>query len=497
LSESVRQETNLILKHSSVYGIATILSRVIGFLMIPVYTAYITPEEYGVMELIHITMSLIETVVALGVTAGLSRLYFDTEDQRERNRVVSSAFFGLGAFLVLLIGGFMTLSGTLATVVLDSIAYKRFFLIAFSSLAINILNNIFITYYRINKRSMTVLLISVGQLTVNLSLNIFFLVVLKMSVWGIFVATFITAVLTFVIFTPVVIRKVGVSVSWAITKELVAFGLPLIPSNIASYIVAASDRYFIKEYVSINDTGLYSLGYKFGTLVNAFVTQPFNQIWGPRRIEMFGKGNYEQIFTRIFTYFALMLIFVGMTISILARDIVHLMADKAYWSAYAIIPLITLAHVIFSFYYHFYVPIFYEKKTKYFAYINVMNAILNLSLNFVLIKPLGVWGAALSTLVCYIFRSGSCFYFANKLHKINVEWRRILTLFGIALAYFMLFGHIEFHSTILSAGLKVVICSTYPVLLYFAGMFSSDEKEQIRDLIKTGWKKITRRESAN
>ena len=496
MTESVRNETNLILRHSSVYGIATILSRVISFVMIPVYTSYINPEEYGVMELIHITMSLIETVIALGITTGLSRFYFDTEDQHERNRVVSSAFFGLGGFLMLLVGFFTLASGPLSTLVLDSITYKRFFVIAFSSLAVNILNNIFITYYRINKKSLTVLFISTGQLVVNLTLNIIFLVVLKMGVWGIFVATFITAVLTFLVFAPVVIRKVGFNVSWEITKELILFGLPLIPSNIASYIVAASDRYFIKEYVSINDTGLYSLGYKFGTLVNSFVTQPFNQIWGPRRIEMFGKGNYEEIFSRIFTYFTFVLLFVGMTISMLARDIVHLMADKAYWSAYAIIPLLTLAHVIFGFYYHFYVPIFYEKKTKYFAYINVMNAILNLGLNFLLIKPMGVWGAALSTLICYIFRSGSCFYYANKLHKISVEWRRIIYLAVIALAYYFLFGHIEFQSTILSGALKVTIAMTYPVLIYFIRLFSPDEREQIRELLKKGIRVVTRKSTS-
>ena len=84
---------------------------------------------------------------------------------------------------------------------------------------------------------------------------------------------------------------------------MLRFGIPLIPAHIGNYIVNMSDRYFIKEYVSIADAGLYSLGYRFGILPGIFVSEPFNAIWRPRRLEVYKQDGAEYIFGRIFTYF--------------------------------------------------------------------------------------------------------------------------------------------------------------------------------------------------
>ncbi len=307
-----------------------------------------------------------------------------------------------------------------------------------------------------------------------------------MGIWGIFVSNFIMAALIFCFLTPVVLKQIGVRVSKHVVNGLLKFGIPLIPSNIASYIVAASDRYFIRKYVSLSETGIYSLGYKFGTLITSFVTQPFNQIWGPRRLEMFGKEDWDQAYGRIFTYYTFVLIFGGLFISVLAKDIVHLMAEQSYWGAARLIPIITLAHVVFSFYYHFNVGIIIEKKTKYFAYINLLNAVLNVGLNIIIIKPLGVWGAALSTLVCYIFRTAMCYYFSNKFHKIHVEWKRIGLMSLVAAVYYFLIGGLHIGHAIVDVSVKTLITLTYPVALLALRFFNQEEILEMRTLFNKG-----------
>ena len=293
----------------------------------------------------------------------------------------------------------------------------------------------------------------------------------------------IVAVASFVIVTPMIYRKIGFNVSLEVVKKLIKFGLPLIPSNLAAYLVVASDRLFIKQYVSIAETGLYSLGYKFGVLVNNFVTTPFNQIWGPRRLEMFKKGNSEAIFCRIFTYYTFVLIMGGLVISVLSREIVHLMADEAYWDSYKIIPLITLAHIVFSFFYHFNVGIMVEKKTKFFAYINIMNAIINLILNYFLIRAYGIWGAGFATLISYFLRTALCYYYSNKLHKIHVEWLRVLILIGGGIAYYYAIDFIHIANIFISAPLKVFLALTFPLVLYIFGFFYTEEKDEFFKMV--------------
>ncbi len=493
MTESIKKETGLLLKHASIYGMAPIIGRVVSFFMIPLYTSFITPSEYGIMEIVHVVVSLLQTVIGMGVVSGVAVFYFEAKTQVDKNKVVSTAFLGLGGLAIATIAVLMFFSSMLAELALDSAEYAKYFYVSFAAMGFGVLNDINTNYFRINKKSKTVVIISLSTLIVNVSLNIFFLVYLEMGVWGIFLSTLIVASANLLIVTPYIFTKIGFNISYDIMKKLIKFGLPLIPSNLASYLVVASDRLFIKHYVSTAETGLYSLGYKFGTLVNNFVTTPFNQIWGPRRLEMFKKGNSEEIFCRIFTYYTFVLILGGLVISVLSRDIVHIMAHESFWDSYKIIPLITLAHIIFSFFYHFNIGIMVEKKTKYFAYINVVNAIVNLALNFILIQKYGIWGAGFSTLISYLLRTSLCYYFSNKLHKIRVEWGRVFVLIGGGIGYFYLIEIVEISNIFLSAITKGSLALTFPMVLYLFGFFYDEEKIEMKNMIQKLRQKLNKR----
>ncbi len=493
MTESIKKETGLLLKHASIYGMAPVIGRVVSFFMIPLYTSYITPTEYGIMELVHVVVSLLQTVIGMGIVSGIAVFYFEAKTQEDKNKVVSSAFLGLGGMALFTIAILMFFSSLLAELVLDSAELAKYFYVSFAAMGFGVLNDINTNYFRIEKKSKTVVVISLSTLIVNVSLNIFFLVYLDMGVWGIFLSTLIVASANLLIVTPFIFKRIGFNISLDVMKKLIKFGLPLIPSNLASYLVVASDRLFIKHYVSVAETGIYSLGYKFGVLVNNFVTTPFNQIWGPRRLEMFKKGNSEEIFCRIFTYYTFTLILGGLIISVLSRDIVQLMAAEAYWASYKIIPLITLAHIIFSFFYHFNIGIMVEKKTKYFAYINIINAIVNLALNFILIKRYGMWGAGFSTLISYFLRTALCYYFSNKLHKIQVEWGRVFVLIGGGIAFYYAIDSIIIDNIFVSAPLKTALALTFPFMLYFFGFFYAEEKVEIKSMIQKARVKLLKR----
>ncbi len=490
---SVKKETGLLVKHSLVYGMAPMVSRLIGFVMIPIYTSYLTTTDYGVMELLFMTTSLIELVAGIGITNGVTRFYFDSEVQSERNRVISSAFIGLGGMLVPIILALLAASSTFSRYILDSTAYTTYFMIAFIAMGLGLLNQINLAYLRAEKRSLLVVIATIVQLAVNLTLNIYFIVYLKMGVGGIFWANLIAMALTTGIITPMVLRKVGLRFSLNIVKELLKFGLPLIPSNIASYIVVASDRYFLKEFASISQTGIYSLGYKFGTLVNNFVTSPFNQIYAPRRLELYKREDSGRVFGQVFTYFVVAIVFVGLEISVVAKDLVQLMAvDESYWGAHKIVPLVTLAHIALSFFYHFNIGITISKKTKYFAYINISNAVLNLALNFALIPTYGMWGAAWATFICYMFRAALGYYFSNRFYKIYVEWRRVGIIFATAFVFYFLFGGLDVGDKIINIVVKSAICCAFPLVLYIARFFNPDEKAVIRSVVSKTLARVKR-----
>lgn len=484
MNTSVSGEVKLLARHGSIYGLANVMDRLVSFLMIPIYTRYLTPSDYGVLELIYMTSNLIAMVIGMRIENAVSRFYFDYEDQANRNKVISSGFLGYGGLAVLLVLALVPFSGVFARLILDSTDYASYFTVSLLTLAIGMVIPIGNAYFRTRMESKLFLFYRLLSTVLTLGLNIYFVVVVEWGVYGILVATLLAHVIVGVIMSVQILGRTGLAVDFKLVWEMVKFGLPLIPSNISAYIVHASDRYFIKEYVNIGSAGLYSLGYKIGGLVNQFVTAPFNLVWTPRRFETFSRADSERIYARIFTYFVTTALFMGLMISVLAKEIIKIMATEPFWPAYKVVPVIVLAYTIFSFHYHFNIGIMMEKKTKYLAYVNVSNGALNLALNFALIPPFGVWGAAWATVLCFVFKVWMTHYYSNRFFPIQVEWRRVITLFGTAISLYLITLLIDTGSIYLDGAIKAAIGLCYAAILWFTPFFSAEEKKTLRRMLK-------------
>jgi O-antigen/teichoic acid export membrane protein len=482
---SVSSEVKVLARHGSIYGLANVLGRIISFIMLPIYTRYLTPADYGTLELIYLTTNIIEMVIGLRIEAAVSRFYFDFKEVNDRNTVVSTATLGYGALAAAMVLLLTPFSGFMATHILDAPDQSALFTIAIITLGVGIVNPIGFAYFRVIHASVTLMTFRVVTTLVTLSLNIYFVVVLKQGVYGILYSSLIAAVLTTIVMMIYVLRRTGFRINWGVLKEMIKFGLPLIPSNMAAYMVHASDKYFIKEYVDMSSAGLYSVGYKIGTLVNSFVTSPFTQIWTPRRFETFTHEGAEKLYARIFTYFVTLSLFVSLMISIMAKEIIIVTVDHAYWPAYKVVPIITLSYTIFSFHYHFNVGIMMKKATKYLAYVNVSNGLLNLLLNLWWIKYWGIWGAAYATLVCFIFKVVMTYYYSNRFFKIEVEWRRVATLFAVAFILYFAGVSIDTGSIWLDLALKPLVGVCYVLLLYFSRFFTGEEIKTFKRIVKT------------
>jgi O-antigen/teichoic acid export membrane protein len=357
-------------------------------------------------------------------------------------------------------------------------------MVALFSLALDILLQIGFSYLRVEQKSLLVSILAISRTALSLSLNIYFVVIADKGVMGIFLSTLITSLVYSLILGSLILKRCGAAVNFGLLKNMVKFGLPLMPSDISAYIVHASDRFFLKNYTDLTMTGLYSLGYRIGTLANQFVTAPFVQIWGPRRYENYGNPESERIYARIFTYFMGLILFVGLGISLFSKEALMIIAEETFWPAYKVVPIITLAYVIFSFNYHFNVGIIMKKATKYIAYVNVSNGLLNLLLNFILIKRFNIWGAASAILICFIYKNSMMYYFSNRLHKIVIEWRRLATLFAVSILCYFLGIMVATGSIWIDMAVKGLVCLAFPLVLYLFKFFSIDEMRKLKEIVR-------------
>lgn len=474
------------MRHSLVYGFGNLLNYIAAFLLLPVYTRYLTPTDYGIKELVGLSTDVIGILLATGISSAMYRFYFEYDDVKDRNEVISTTIIFLGLFGGLMVFLLHFTTPVMADYILDSTKLSSYFSISFTSMWFQMLVQVGYDYLRANQRSLTFISLSFSKLILSIGLNVYFVIFKSMGVMGILVSTLITAVLMSLILTFPLLIRVGFRFSFSKAKEMLKFGLPMVPSQLGAFVVHLSDRFFLKAFTSIADTGIYSLGYRFGTIPNNFVSGPFNQVWFPRRLELYKKPNSERIFGQVFTYFLFAMFFAGLGISILTKDVLRIISAREYWEAYRIVPIIVLATTVFSLHYHFNIGIMIRKKTKYLAYINFSNGCLILILNYFMIKPFGVYGAAYATLIAFIYKVTLTYYFSTKYYKIYFELLRIAKLTGVAAFLFGVSTFVDFNSIIMDVSIKSLLLLSFPLMLYSIGFFHPQEKEYILSLLRPG-----------
>ena len=468
------EEIKTIAKHSSVYSAAVFLKKGIGFIMIPIYTRFLTSADYGVLELLSLVLEIIATIVGFRLIGGMTRYYHHYDNPRDKEEVLTTTFIFTAivslAFLVVL----QLLSKPISAIVSGSTQYVTCFQIVFICLAVQNVYLISENYLLIKKRSFLYSTLSIVTLVVGLSFNILFLVFLKMGVIGILYSMLIAKLLNLIIVVPISLRNIRMRFSWEKLFEMIRFSLPLIPASVSILIVHFSDRIFVQKYCTLDELGLYSLGYKFGMIVSIMISAPIFQIWNTYRFEIAKRSDAKQVMSRVFTYYSTVLIFISLALSVYIREIIAIMASSAFQGSASVVPLIILSYVFHGISTFFSIGIAITYKTKYAAYIQALVAVINILLNLFLIPNFGIMGAAISTILTFLCFFGLSFIISQKLYPLPLEYQRLFLLCGISLAIFFISSFVN-TSLIISIGIKAILIVAFPICLFVCGFFYSDE----------------------
>jgi O-antigen/teichoic acid export membrane protein len=267
--------------HTIIYGLGSVLQTAVGFVLIPLYTRYYTPEIYGVLTLLILTGTIAGSLFYLGASSALGRSYYDYDNEEGRKVVVSTSLYIslFGALLQVLLG--VLFSRTLSWLLFDSPDYTTHIIIALLSSAITFINYVFFMLLRFQRRSTHVVILSLFSLVLMASLILYLLIGLHLGVMAPILGTLLSQVVLFGILLFLSRRYLVFNWSLYEVQVQLKFGLPAALLGVLYYALDSSDRLFINRYASLDDVGIYSLGYKLGMLVQIVLIQPFSQIWAP------------------------------------------------------------------------------------------------------------------------------------------------------------------------------------------------------------------------
>jgi O-antigen/teichoic acid export membrane protein len=458
--------------HAGIYSIGILLNSMVSFIMLPIYTRCLTPADYGVLELLEITVDVLSIIAGAGIIHGLSKYYYQYEVKRDKEELVSTLFISL---ILLYAGGCcvgFAFSEQISLVVYHTEKYSRFIEISFFNLFLSFLIYVPLGYLRTQQKSILFVIIGAVKLVLQLSLNIVFVVFLKKGVSGVLYSTLFTSLVVGGYLTWYTFSAVSFRYSKEKAKELFKFGYPFIFSGLGAFILTFSDRYFLNYFGDISKVGVYSLGYKFGFLLFTFPVRPLLQIWDVQRFEIVNKEGYEIVFNKFLSWFVIVTVSVALFISIVVEDVLEVMSNSVFWEASNVVPIIMIAYFFQACTDFFNFGIFYTGKTKHMAFGTLLAAIIIVILSIIMIPILGIYGAAWATVIAFFIRLVYVYFSSQVQFRIAFHLTPPFVVLNVAFVFYFLNKFVGNSYPVFNNQIYSFILSIFTMLLFFYGLIA-------------------------
>jgi O-antigen/teichoic acid export membrane protein len=411
-----------VLRHSSLYALGNIASRAVAFLAIPFYSRFLSPAEYGLLELVELSTQTIAIAFGLqAVGTALTRLFHDQTSETARRNVVSTALIGTAMLSACVTVASVAGAGAISRAVFHTDAWTTLLQAAFVAMGFASVVELVLVYERMRDNARFYLAYSLVTLSLNLGLNILFIGGLDAGVWG-FVSSKLAVSIAGAAFLLWRLRRdVGWHWRGVYVPEFVRFGAPLILSGLSYFAVHFSDRFFLTSAVTLAELGRYALAYRFALMVNALVGDSFARSWDVSLYRHTNDAGWQRQFAQVFAYLAFALSTTGLAIAIFGPELLTIMVPASFMPPALLLPILVLAYVLRDIADFFRSLLLINKRSMWVGEIAFATAAANLLLNALMIPAYGIHGAAWATLLTWAAYLAVCWIVADREHRLPIR----------------------------------------------------------------------------
>ncbi|OAB31481.1 Membrane protein involved in the export of O-antigen and teichoic acid [Flavobacterium fryxellicola] len=476
-------------KQTAIYGLATVIPRMFSFLLVPLYTDLLPKAEYGKISIIFAYMIFFNVILAFGMETAFFRFY---NKETNKNAVVEttsvSIFWTSISFLFISLLFRNTLS--LWSGIDEQYITYTIWILVFDALVIVPFSKL-----RVNQQPIQYAIIKIGNVVVNLFLNIFFLSYLPdiakstpdhlvsnlyiedFQIGYIFVSNIVASLLTFLVLSPNYF-KLKWRFDYALWKRMMQYGMPIMVAGIAFAINEQFDKILLGKLLPADiadaEVGVYSACYKLGLFMVLYRTAYTLGI-EPFFFSHAASKDAPQTYATITKYFVIFGSFILLSVIVFADVLkVIMIQDESYWEAMKVVPLIILANFFLGIYTNLSVWYKLIDKTYIGAYISIVGAVITLGLNYLLIPTMSYYGSAIATIAAYGSMMSISYYFGNKYYPIPYDINKIVLYLLLSIG----FSAISFY------GFRENYFVGIPLLLVFLYFIYHNEKELLIKILK-------------
>ncbi len=444
---------------TAIYGLSSIVGRLLNYLLVPLYTRIFLTEEYGIVVELYTYTAFFLVIL----TYGMETSFFRFATKKNLNKVyqtsnfviltTTSIFLFLSIFFSRKIANFLNYN--------ENHEYIIFFICIIS---IDVFTSITFAKLRYENKAIKFALIKSTNIAMSIFLNIFFLILcpkilennndsfIKYFYFGnlgvayIFISNLIASIFTLLLLAPEIFKNFIFKVfnkkneiDFKLLKKILIYSSPLLIAGTAGTINEMMDRILLKNLLEENimsAIGIYGANYKLAILMTLFI-QTFRFAAEPFFFSEAKNKNSKKLYSEVMTYFIIFGLFIFLLIN-LYIDFFQNFIGEEFREGIKIVPILLMANLFLGIYFNLSIWYKLNDLTKFGAYLSIFGAIITIIFNFILIPKISYLGSAYATLICYFLMMISSYFLGQKYFPIKYDLKKIFVLFTITLILFFL-----------------------------------------------------------
>ncbi len=461
------------------YTASSVLSKLVAIALLPLYTSYLDPSDYGAAEVMITGVIAASIVVRLGVIEALMRFYYIGGERP--NEVVRTGFASLFWATTVAVALMFPFAGAISEALLGE-PDAELARIAIGGLWIFTLYEYLVSLFRLDERARAYFFFTFANVLVAIPLTVFLVVVEDQGASGLLLGTYGAAV-PFVAWVAIEQRRrLSLVPKLPLLRRMLRFGFPTMPAELSLYSLSFIDRIVIARLAGLAEAGLYALAVKFSQAVNVLV-RGFQLAWPPLAYSVVDDDEARRAYALVVTWFTALCTFVVVGMWLFSRWIVRIFTTPEFFGSYEAIGLVSTGVTLYALYLVLVVILGRTGRTEFNFPATLVATAANIGLNLLLVPPLGIKGAGLALVASYIIVLVLMYGFTQRLFAVPYEWRRLAMVVGSAVV--LVAGGELLLPTEGFAGLagRTAVWFAFPLLLWFGGFLEQGEREALGRLL--------------
>lgn len=469
-------------RETAVYGLSSVLARLLNLLLLPFYTHFLAPGENGVLAAVFSYIAFLNAVYQCGMDQAYMRRA--SEPGASREEAFSTAFLWLCGCSLLFSAAVHLAAEPLAR--LGGIGDPALARLAAWVLSLDALASVAFADLRLAHRPWAYAAARTANIAVNLAATVALVGGAGLGARGVLLAALCASAAALLLLAPVFARRLRAAFSGEALADMLRFGLPLVPAGLGAMAVQVVDRPILLKMLGEEAAGVYQINYRLGVFM-MMVVGMFDQAWRPFVLDRAREPEGPALFARVLTCYLAAASWLAAALALFMPELVRLpfagrpLIHPAYWSGLGIVPVVLAANMLHGVYVIFMSPVIIKKRTDLLVWVTFLGAAVDIGANLALVPAFGIRGAAWAALSAHAAMALALLALGRRLLPVPYEWRRLLHAGGALAAVLLGLGLARREGVDGGAWLaaRAAALLAYPAVLWVSGFPLEDEKRAL------------------